>query len=143
MIATMPFLYLGMNLYGVYLREISKKARIGESKASSIAGEAISNIRTVRSFSAEDREVSKYSDYIGSASALNTQLGFHIGLFQGMTNASIGMMIITVLYHGGNLVSSGALTGGQLMTYMIATQNAQRAFGEDFEFFFKKEKRIN
>ncbi|KAJ3084323.1 ATP-binding cassette, sub-B (MDR TAP), member 8 [Rhizoclosmatium hyalinum] len=127
LLATMPFLYIAMNLYGIFLRRISKRARISDSHASAVAGEAISNIRTVRAFAAESREVDHYMDAARDASNLNSRLGFHIGVFQGMTNFSIGSMILVILAYGGNLVGRGELTGGQLMTYMISTQNAQRS----------------
>ncbi|KAJ3088062.1 ATP-binding cassette, sub-B (MDR TAP), member 8 [Quaeritorhiza haematococci] len=126
-LCTMPFLYVAMNIYGAFLRKLSRSARNGDSEASGVAGEAISNIRTVRAFAAEDREIEKYCDAVASASALNTKLGFHIGLFQGITNTSIGSLILMILFYGGTLVARGAMTGGQLMTYMVATQNAQKS----------------
>ncbi|KAJ3095270.1 ATP-binding cassette, sub-B (MDR TAP), member 8 [Phlyctochytrium planicorne] len=127
LLTTMPFLYVAMNLYGVYLRSLSKKARSEESIASGVAGEAISNIRTVRAFAAEGRELDVYMDAAEKASRVNGALGYHIGLFQGMTNFSIGSMVLIILYYGGSLVASGEMTGGQLMTYMVSTQNAQRS----------------
>ncbi|KAI8613874.1 P-loop containing nucleoside triphosphate hydrolase protein [Chytriomyces sp. MP71] len=127
LMGTMPLLYIAMNLYGIFLRRLSKAARNGDSFASGVAGEAISNIRTVRAFAAEDREVAHYMDVAQGASKLSGRLGFHIGLFQGMTNTSIGAMILVILAYGGTLVAGGELTGAQLMTYMISTQNAQRS----------------
>ncbi|KAJ3379925.1 ATP-binding cassette, sub-B (MDR TAP), member 8, partial [Chytriomyces hyalinus] len=127
LLGTMPFLYIGMNLYGIFLRKLSKEARQGDSLASGVAGEAISNVRTVRAFAAEDRELERYMDAASDASGLNNWLGFHIALFQGVTNSAIGGMILVILSYGGSLVGSGELTGGQLMTYMISTQNAQRS----------------
>ncbi|KAI9352166.1 protein HAF-6 [Obelidium mucronatum] len=127
LLATMPFLYIAMNMYGIFLRRLSKRARIGDSQASSVAGEAISNIRTVRAFAAESREVDHYMDAVVESSKLNSRLGFHIGLFQGITNFSIGGMVLVILAYGGELVGRGELTGGQLMTYLISTQNAQKS----------------
>ncbi|KAJ3031619.1 UNVERIFIED_CONTAM: ATP-binding cassette, sub-B (MDR TAP), member 8 [Siphonaria sp. JEL0065] len=127
LLATMPILYIAMNLYGIFLRRLSKSARVGDSMASSVAGEAISNIRTVRAFAAEAREVDHYMNATLESSKLNSRLGFHIGMFQGITNFSIGSMILVILAYGGNLVGRGELTGGQLMTYLISTQNAQKS----------------
>jgi ATP-binding cassette, subfamily B (MDR/TAP), member 8 len=126
----MPFIYLSMNLYGVYLRQLSIGARAADAIASGVAGEAISNIRTVRAFSNEDEELKKYMESSSQASIQNQYLGFHIGLFQGVTNASIGSIILIILFYGGNLVAKGEMTGGQLMTYMVSTQNAQRSLSQ-------------
>ncbi|KAJ3072866.1 hypothetical protein HDU98_002728 [Podochytrium sp. JEL0797] len=150
LLTTMPFLYIGMNVYGAFLRRLSKEARIGDSLASGVAAEAVGNIRTVRAFAAEDREVEHYMHAAEEASKLNTLRGFHIGLFQGMINAATGGIILVILAYGGNLVGRGELTGGQvelhsfhvfgqftfltvfsqpkLMTYLISTQNAQKSF---------------
>ncbi|KAJ1540947.1 ATP-binding cassette, sub-B (MDR TAP), member 8, partial [Nowakowskiella sp. JEL0078] len=99
----------------------------GDGTASGVANEAVSNLRTVRAFAAESRELEKYISATEVASGLNLRLGFHIGAFQGLTNSSIGIMVLAILYYGGNLVAQGEMTGGQLMAYMVATQNAQRS----------------
>lgn len=135
----MPFLYIGLNFYGAFLRKLSKQARIGDSEAGGIAGESLSNIRTVRSFAAEDRELQRFALSLEDSCRKNSHLGFHIGLFQGITNASIGGMILTILYYGGNLVAKGEITGGQLMTYMVATQSAQRSLSMVGMLFGEKE----
>ncbi|KAJ3199066.1 ATP-binding cassette, sub-B (MDR TAP), member 8, partial [Entophlyctis luteolus] len=127
LVATMPVVYAAMNAYGAFLRKLSRKARRGDSIASGVAGEVVANIRTVRAFAAEEREVEHYMDAAEGASRMNRSLGFHIGLFQGVTNTVIGAMILIILSYGGTLVSQGEMTGGQLMTYMIATQNAQKS----------------
>lgn len=89
-VATMPVLYLSMNAYGAYLRHLSKLARTAESEASGMASESLANIRTVRSFAAEDMELDRHSRKVERASRLNRMLGFHIGLFQG--NHSFGFL---------------------------------------------------
>ena len=71
----MPFIYVAMNFYGMFLRRISKRARLGDSIASGVAGEAISNVRTVRAFAAEGREAQKYLEAAERSSYLNTYLG--------------------------------------------------------------------
>ena len=45
----------------------------------------------------------------------------------GLTTVSIGSMILVILYKGGTLVSESKMSAGQLMTYLVATQNAQRS----------------
>ncbi|KAJ3394491.1 ATP-binding cassette, sub-B (MDR TAP), member 8 [Lobulomyces angularis] len=127
LISTMPLLYVFLNFYGMYLRKLSRLARIGDGKANGLAGEAISQIRTVRAFANEDKELKKYAEATSESTNTNSHLGMHVGLFQGITNTTIGGMILIILYYGGKLVSRNEMTGGELMTYMIATQNAQKS----------------
>lgn len=79
----MPILYLCMNMYGFYLRRISRAARVEDSFASGVAGEAISNIRTVKAFASEDIELEHFMVAATDSSRLNSKLGFNIGIFQG------------------------------------------------------------
>jgi len=125
--STMPIIYFSMNLYGVYLRKLSRKAHILEDITNFIASEAISNIRTVRSFAAEPTEMKLYQSSLNKTSDANTKLGFHIGIFQGTTNASIGSLVLMILYFGGKQVVQGTINPGQLMTYMVAMQNTQKS----------------
>jgi len=151
-----------MNLYGIYLRKLSRKAHMLEDITNFIASEviqlylfmmrhkqllnkiyiynniyyvilknyfqqAISNIRTVRSFAAEPTEMRLYQSSLNKTSDANTKLGFHIGIFQGTTNASIGSLVLMILYFGGKQVVEGSMNAGQLMTYMVAMQNTQKS----------------
>ncbi|KAH8553604.1 ABC transporter type 1, transmembrane domain-containing protein [Umbelopsis sp. PMI_123] len=127
LLATMPALYGVLNIYGTYLRKLSKEGKELDGIASGLAGELIANVRTVRAFAAEERECERYQSSTDKVAKANTYLGLHIGLFQGMTNAAIGCMALIVLYYGGSLVVKNEMTGGDLMTYMLSTQSTQRS----------------
>lgn len=79
LLLTMPAIYIFMNIYGSYLRRLSRQTSLSESNSIGIAGECVSNIRTVRSFAAEDLEIKRYLKSISESSQLATNLGFHIG----------------------------------------------------------------
>ncbi|CAO3638670.1 unnamed protein product [Cunninghamella echinulata] len=127
MLGTMPILYILLNVYGAYLRQLSKHNKILDGISTGIAGEVISSMRTVRAFASEEREMEHYGDACHQLSKANQYMGFHIGLFQGLTNISIGCMILTVLYYGGSLVVRNELSSGDLMSYMLSTQTAQQS----------------
>jgi ATP-binding cassette subfamily B (MDR/TAP) protein 8 len=125
--STLPILYIGMNFYADYLRNISRRAKNVDSNTSGVCSEAIANIKTVRAFVSEIQESTRFEKSLEESERYNVHLGFHIGLFQGLVNTSIGSMILLILYFGGSFVSQGNMTGGQLMAYMVATQNTQRS----------------
>jgi ATP-binding cassette subfamily B (MDR/TAP) protein 8 len=127
MLGTMPILYVLLNMYGAYLRKLSKQNKHLDGMAGGVAGEVISNMRTVRAFASEDREMAHYGKFCDNVSASNKNMGLHIGLFQGLTNLSVGCMVLTVLYYGGSLVVRNELTSGDLMSYMLSTQTAQHS----------------
>lgn len=107
-------------------REIFSK--LGE--ATTVANDALGNIRTVRAFSTEPRELGKYTtktleamqkgvrDAVGGASsfALNSYL-------------DLGAMVL-MLWYGGHIVLSGdgTLTAGGLITYQLYWNMLQSSF---------------
>ncbi|ORX62636.1 hypothetical protein DM01DRAFT_317429 [Hesseltinella vesiculosa] len=127
MLSTMPVLYILLNIYGAYLRRLSKKNKRLDGIAGGVAGEVVANMRTVRAFAAEEREMVHYANVCNDVAQANQNMGFHIGMFQGLTNVSIGCMMLTVLYFGGSLVVRDQLTSGDLMSYMLSTQTAQQS----------------
>ncbi|KAJ3374879.1 ATP-binding cassette, sub-B (MDR TAP), member 8 [Allomyces arbusculus] len=124
---SMPALYLLGTFYGAYLRRLSRHAKEVESTSMGTAGEGLGNVRTVKAYAAEDREVELFQAAAERAAKTNTKLAFHIGLFQGITSTSIGSMILIVLYYGGAQVAMGHMEPGELMSYLMATQAAQRS----------------
>lgn len=127
MISTMPVLYVLLNIYGAYLRRLSKENKQLDGYSGGVAGEVITNMKTVRAFASEYREMEHYSQACEKVAKSNQHMGLHIGLFQGLTNISIGCMVLTVLYYGGSLVVENKLTSGDLMSYMLSTQTAQHS----------------
>ncbi|KAI8077225.1 P-loop containing nucleoside triphosphate hydrolase protein [Gilbertella persicaria] len=127
MLGTMPVLYILLNVYGAYLRKLSKHNKQLDGYSGGVAGEVVTNMRTVRAFASEDREIEHYGKTCNQVAKANQHLGLHIGLFQGLTNISIGCMVLTVLYYGGSLVVENKLTSGDLMSYMLSTQTAQQS----------------
>jgi ATP-binding cassette subfamily B (MDR/TAP) protein 8 len=123
--STMPLIYIAMNFYGSYLRQLSSIAKSSDYQAASLATEALLNIRTVKSFGTQDFELDRYKAATLESSNLANQLGFHIGVFQSLSSISIGSMILVILSYGGRLVSRGDLSVGDLMAYLVSTQNAQ------------------
>jgi ATP-binding cassette subfamily B (MDR/TAP) protein 8 len=98
---------------------------------SSLINKSLSNIRTVRAFANEELERQHYDQALKEASQANQKLGYHIGIFQGMTNFSIGAMVLSVLYFGGNMVARQEMTSGDLMSYLISVQSTQKCLGNN------------
>lgn len=115
---------------GRILRGWSYEAQEQVSMATAVADEALSNIRTVRAFAMEDKELSLYERELVQASWFNQRLGFGIAGFQGLTNLAINGMVLIVLSHGGLLLASNQITPGSLMSFLVATQTIQRSLGQ-------------
>ncbi|XP_024940230.1 ATP-binding cassette sub-family B member 8, mitochondrial isoform X2 [Cephus cinctus] len=127
MVICVPTVILVGTILGSSLRKLSKDAQNQTAKSTAVCEEAISNIRTVRAFAAEEREIEMFSHEIELASQLQEQLGLGIGLFQAGTNLFLNGIVLSTLYFGGHLISTGQLSSGDLMAFLMATQTIQRS----------------
>lgn len=116
------------SLYGGYLRKLSRDAKEKEAEAVFYASEALGNMKTVRAFGNESQEKQRFFKQVEQVSDANLTLGKNIGIFQGFLNFGIGMMILGVLYVGGDLVTRDRMSGGDLMSYLLGIQSAQKSF---------------
>ena len=70
-----------------------------------MAEERISNIRTVRAFATENREIQAYDRQMDNVLAKAKVEALAQAKFYGITGLSGNMIILTVLYYGGSLVT--------------------------------------
>ncbi|ELU02451.1 hypothetical protein CAPTEDRAFT_155008 [Capitella teleta] len=118
------------SLMGSGLRKLSRKAQAQVSKATAVADEAIGNLRTVRAFSMEDKEMELYNREVERSSALNQVLAVGIGIFQGLSNVALNGIVLGTMYVGGYMMSQNEIQAGDLMAFMVATQTIQRSLGQ-------------
>ncbi|CAD5126000.1 DgyrCDS14180 [Dimorphilus gyrociliatus] len=112
---------------GSVLRKLSKRAQNQVSKATGVADEAISNIRTVRAFAMEHEEERLYERELDLATKLSIKLGFGIGILQGLSNITLNGVVLGTLMIGGYLMSQNKIDAGDLMSFLVASQTIQKS----------------
>ncbi|CAG2164665.1 unnamed protein product, partial [Oppiella nova] len=115
---------------GSYLRQMSKESQAQSAKASGVAGEAISNVRTVKAFAMEESQSIVYDRELMAAEELNIKLGLGIGVLQGLTNLGLNCIVLGTLVYGGKLLSSDEISAGNLMSFLVATQTIQKSLSQ-------------
>lgn len=118
------------SVMGSTLRQLSRQAQAQVSKSTAVADEAISNVRTVRAFAMEDRELEAFTREVDHSSHLNQTLGTGIGIFQGLSNVALNGMVLGTLYVGGYFMSHHSVKAGDLMSFLVATQTIQRSLAQ-------------
>ena len=106
-------------LYGKQVRAVSKELQDSLAASTEIAEEKLSNIRTVRAFAMEKREIDAYGAKINDVLNTSYKEALVNAKFYGMTGLSGNLIIVTVLYYGGNLVTSDVLTVGNLASFVL------------------------
>ncbi|KAJ8272983.1 hypothetical protein GJAV_G00095830 [Gymnothorax javanicus] len=127
MVVVMPCLVGTGALIGSFLRRLSRKAQEQVAIATGVADEALGNVRTVRAFAMEDREMEMYSAEVKKSCELNEALGTGIAIFQGLSNIALNCIVLGTIFAGGNLMAGNEMSPGDLMSFMVASQTVQRS----------------
>ncbi|XP_060104199.1 mitochondrial potassium channel ATP-binding subunit [Heteronotia binoei] len=127
LVLVMPTLVGAGTLIGSFLRKLSREAQEQVAKATAVADEALNNVRTVRAFAMEDREMQQYSAEVDHSGCLNMNLGVGIAAFQGLSNLALNCIVLGTLFVGGSLMAGEELSPGDLMSFLVSTQTVQRS----------------
>ncbi|CAH0392928.1 unnamed protein product [Bemisia tabaci] len=106
-------------IYGRFVRKITKAVQDSLADATQVAEERISNIRTVKTFSQEEKEMSYYNSKMATVLELAEKESVAKGVFYGMTGLGGNAIIISVLYYGGGLVADNSITVGGLSAFLL------------------------
>ncbi|KAB7497522.1 ATP-binding cassette sub-family B member 8, mitochondrial, partial [Armadillidium nasatum] len=98
--------------------------------STAVADECLGNMRTVRAFAMEEQEAKLFSRELEKSTHLNELLGMGIGIFQAGTNLFLNGVVLGTLYIGGNMLSTGVLKPGDLMSFLVCAQTIQKSLGQ-------------
>lgn len=121
MLAVVPPVALGAVVYGRRVRGLSRDVQDALARASEIAEESLSGLRTVRAFAAEPTETRRYAQAVNASFELarrRVKLG---GTFMGVTSFLVFGAACVVLWYGGRMVFDGSLSIGELTQFLVYT----------------------
>lgn len=140
-LATVPPVAVGAILFGRFIKRLSSRVQDSLAKATDVAEERFSNIRTgfiwrklidlhveiicfclsisVKAFSKEEQEIQSYNQRISDVLNLKYKESLAYGFFFGMTGLSGNLIVLSVFYFGGVSMSENALTIGDLSSFLL------------------------
>jgi ABC transporter fused permease/ATP-binding protein len=121
MLAIVPPIALGAVTYGRRVRRLAREVQDALAAANEVADEAISGLRTVRSFDAEGRETQRYGAALWKAFDAARRRIRAGSVFMGTAVGAGYAAVAVVLWYGGRLVASSALTAGGLTSFLVYT----------------------
>ncbi|XP_042540262.1 antigen peptide transporter 1 [Dipodomys spectabilis] len=118
-LAFLPVLILLPAKMGELYKSVEVQKRKALAEASQVAIEALSAMPTVRSFANEEGEAQKFRNKLEELKTLSQKEA--LGLVANVWTTSISGMLLKVgiLYLGGKLVTRGALSSGNLVTFVL------------------------
>lgn len=110
----------GMSIiYGRYMRGITRQVQDSLANATQLAEEKISNIRTVRAFAHEKKECAAYDAMIEHVLKLSYKESLARGIFFGCTGLSGNLIVLSVFYYGGMMMTESQITVGELSAFLL------------------------
>lgn len=118
-LAIVPPIAIMSRIYGKYLRNITKDVQDSLAGATQVAEERISNIRTVRAFGQEKTEIDRYNSGITHVLKLSYKEALARGIFWGSTGLSGNIVVLSVFYYGGMMMTESQLSVGDLSAFLL------------------------
>lgn len=119
-----PPVAIGAFFYGRMIRNLSRKIQRNLGTATKIAEERLGNVRTSQAFAGEVQEVARYNNQIKKIFALGKREAIISATFFSSTGFLGNMTILALLYTGGSMVKSGAISIGDLTSFLMYTAYA-------------------
>ncbi|GAB3535198.1 ABC transporter transmembrane domain-containing protein [Pontibacter brevis] len=121
MLATFPVLVALALVFGRKIKILSKKTQDELANTNVIVEETLQAINTVKAFTNEMFEVTRYRTTLGKAVSTALSAAYYRGAF--ITFIIIGLFggIILVIWYGATLVANGEIEPGDLISFVLYT----------------------
>ncbi|EPS38257.1 hypothetical protein H072_7907 [Dactylellina haptotyla CBS 200.50] len=119
-----PPIGIGAFFYGRTIRNISRKIQKSIGDATKVAEERLGNVRTSQSFAGEAQEVGRYNKQIRKIFKLGVREALVSATFFSTTGFAGNVTILAILVFGSQQVKSGAISIGELTSFLMYTAYA-------------------
>ncbi|KAI4236682.1 MAG: hypothetical protein LQ349_002408 [Xanthoria aureola] len=116
-----PPVAIGAFFYGRVIRNLSRRIQKNLGTLTKIAEERLGNVRTSQAFAGEILEVNRYNKQVRKIFDLGKREAWISATFFSTTGLMGNMTIIAILWVGGGMVKSGAISIGELSSFLMYT----------------------
>ncbi|XP_066913473.1 ABC-type oligopeptide transporter ABCB9-like [Clytia hemisphaerica] len=118
-LVSVPVIGILSEAFGDKYRKLAEQVQNSLAVANESAEEAISCMRTVRSFAAESEEVDRYSEHLQKTYKIRVKEAILVCGYRWSTELTDLTMTLIILYFGGQLVFRNELSGGHLVSFIL------------------------
>lgn len=121
MLATFPVLVVIAMVFGKFIRKLSKTTQDELAAANVIVEETLHSIMTVKSFTGEEYEAKRYGKGLNRVVKVALKTAGFRGAFISFIIFALFGGIVAVMWYGATLVSSGEMSIGDLVSFVLYT----------------------
>ena len=121
MLATFPILIISAIFFGRYIRKLAKLTQDQLAVSNVIVEETLQAVQVVKSFTSEWFEIKKYNRSLNDVVKTALQAAVYRGLFISFVVFVLFGGIVAVIWYGASLVEEGAITIGELISFILYT----------------------
>ncbi|XP_058866651.1 antigen peptide transporter 1-like [Acipenser ruthenus] len=115
----LPIIWVIPELTGKFYQKLSVRVQESLAKANAVAMETFSSMKTVRSFANEEGEAQRYRDKLEETYRLNKIEAAAYAASSWTNSLSSLALKVSILYYGGMLVTSGDVSSGDLVSFVL------------------------
>ena len=121
MLATFPLLVIGAIVFGRYIRKLSKKTQDSLAAANTVVVETLQSVNTVKAFTNEPFEISRYSTSLQQVVVNALQAAKYRGLFASFIIFVLFGGIVGIIWFASTLLATKSITEGELIGFIVYT----------------------
>ncbi len=121
MLATFPVLVIVGMVFGKFIRTLSRKTQDALADANVVVEETLQSVNTVKAFTNEFFEISRYGKSLDKVVTIALKAANYRGAFVSFIIFALFGGIVLVLWFGSQLVAEGAISIGDLTSFIIYT----------------------
>ncbi|KAG9562052.1 hypothetical protein KCU79_g6621, partial [Aureobasidium melanogenum] len=119
-----PPVAIGAFFYGRTIRTLSRRIQMNLGTLTKIAEERLGNVRTSQAFAGEQQEIHRYNTQVRKIFDLGKKEALISAVFFSSSGFMGNMTFLALLYFGGGMVKSGAISVGDLSSFLMYTAYA-------------------
>jgi len=121
MLMILPAIMILTAVFGRYIRKLSKQAQAQVADSNTIVEETLQGIQSVKSFTNEFFEMSRYRLKTHDIADTGIKNGRLRGLFSSFVILGLFGTMVAVIWRGSMLISTGEIATGELFSFVIYT----------------------
>ncbi|KAG6544499.1 hypothetical protein Mapa_014137 [Marchantia paleacea] len=130
MLAIMPIIVVTGGVMSKFISQLSNRGQTAYAGAGSLVEQVVGSIRTVTSYTGEQRAVKMYDESLKGAETAGMRQGLVTGAGFGFLIGTMFMAYGLALWYGGILVKNEGLSGGQVINVIFAVLTGAMSLGQ-------------